>query len=63
MNNPFDKLPAIGQRVQVICMKEMIYKGNGDNDGSDWLDDGEGKRGIFFWSPIENEEQKKDEKK
>ncbi len=60
LKRPTEQLPKPGQRVRVICIKEMIFNGDGkgglgqpkDND-SEWLDDGQGERGIMFWEEIE----------
>ncbi len=52
---PSEKLPKIGQRVQVNCIKEMIYRGGEEEQSSVWEDDGEGMRGILFWEELENE--------
>lgn len=59
--NPLQELPKIGQRVRVICVKEMIFNGRGngyigqppyDND-YEWLDNGKGQRSIIAWDDIE----------
>lgn len=52
LNIPTQRLPKIGERVRVICIKEMIFVGNLNEDGGEWLDDGHGKRGIMFWEEI-----------
>lgn len=49
---PKDELPKIGQRVRVICSKEMIYQGNDDEETGEWKDDGEGHRFILCWEEI-----------
>lgn len=45
---PCDRLPEIGQRVRCVVIKEMIYQGNDEKNGYNWLDDGEGERIIIF---------------
>ena len=52
---PSKELPEKGKRVNVICKKEMIYTGNSDSIGSDWIDDGNGDRSILFWHEIRSE--------
>ena len=39
------KLPEIGQRVRVLVVKELIYKG-----GLEWTYDSKGEHGIYSWS-------------
>lgn len=56
---PRHELPRIGQRVRVLCVKEMVYKGDLHDDSSDWLDDGEGFRGIMLWEEIKEEDEKR----
>lgn len=56
-NSPNSKLPEKGHRVVVIAKKELIYMGNAKNNESEWLDDGEGKRGIFCWKKIEADDE------
>lgn len=58
MNNqewfsPKEKLPEIGQRVNVLLIKELIYMGNEDQEESDWKYDGEGFHGIVQWQEIQ----------
>jgi hypothetical protein len=53
---PQDKLPKKGQRVLTCVIKEMIYKGNEVNSGSDWIDDGEGFRAIMGWWDLEDKD-------
>jgi len=45
-----DKLPEIGQRVRVLVVKEMIYKGDLKDNQANWLYDGEGEHGIYSWT-------------
>lgn len=54
---PTEELPKVGQRVRVICVKEMVYMGNDNNSGSDWLDDGKGLHAIMFWEEIKDEKK------
>ncbi len=56
---PRHELPKIGQRVRVLCVKELIYKGDSHDDSSAWLDDGNGVRGIMFWNEIKEEDEKR----
>ena len=56
---PRHELPKTGQRVRVLCVKELIYRGDSHDDSSAWLDDGEGVRGIMFWEEIKEEDEKR----
>ena len=49
--NVNEKLPAVGQRVRVLVVKEMVYKGNLKDNESDWLYDQYGEHGIYSWNP------------
>jgi hypothetical protein len=49
---PCRELPKPGERVRVICVKEMVYTGNSDDNGSDWRYDGHGYHAILFWEEI-----------
>jgi hypothetical protein len=51
---PAEKLPEIGQRVVTVMVKEMIYQGNDNDSGSDWMDDGQGFRAVMFWTDLKN---------
>ena len=51
--DPIEKLPKIGERVEVLCRKEMIFTGGGCYFSSIWEDDGEGDRGIISWNYID----------
>ena len=44
-----DKLPNVGEKVIVLCIKEMFYSGNVFDNSSEWLDDGLGIRAILMW--------------
>lgn len=50
-----EKLPEIGERVKVVCVKEMIYKGSEENSSALWEDDGEGERFVIMWGTINQE--------
>ena len=39
---PSRKLPEIGKRVKCLIIKEMIYKGNMQENSSEWVYDGKG---------------------
>lgn len=58
-----EKLPDIGQRVRVLVVKEMVYKGNVSEKGCDWMYDAEGEHGIYSWCAKLNYNQKNQEKK
>ena len=51
---PNEQLPQKGERVVTIVVKEMIYQGNSHDNGSDWIDDGQGFRAIMSWTPLSN---------
>ena len=44
-----EKLPEIGQRVRVLVVKEMIYKGNVSDGSAEWLYDGTGEHRAYAW--------------
>lgn len=52
---PNEKIPNIGERVVVLVIKEMIYMGNDHDSGSDWLDDGKGRRTLLCWTNLKND--------
>ena len=47
-----EKLPEIGQRVVTLTQKEMVFMGDVHDNSSEWLDDGEGERGVIMWREI-----------
>lgn len=55
---PIERLPEKGQRVRVICIKEMIFEGDSDGKSSLWKDDGEGSRCVMLWEDDKIEEKK-----
>ncbi len=55
---PSKELPKVGERVRVICVKEMVYMGNSHDESSDWRDDGYGDRAVMFWEPIGGDDEK-----
>ncbi len=57
--SPTKDLPEVGQRVRVICVKEMIYMGNSHNKESDWEYDGQGVHGMLFWEEIKDDDEKR----
>ena len=48
--NVEEKLPEIGQRVRVLVVKEMVYKGQLDDNSAQFMYDQEGEHGIYAWS-------------
>jgi hypothetical protein len=50
-----EKLPERGQRVTTLVIKEMIYMGDEHDESSNWMDDGNGDRGIIAWEKIVND--------
>lgn len=48
--NVQEKLPEIGQRVRVLVVKEMVYKGQLDDNSAQFIYDQEGEHGIYAWS-------------
>ena len=57
-NKPSEKLPSVGQRVQVLCVKEMTYRGSSYDGTSEWEYDGQGVHGIVFWEEIGSQDEK-----
>lgn len=49
-HNVKEKLPEVGQRVRVLVVKEMVYKGNLKDNSADWMYDGQGEHGVYSWS-------------
>ncbi len=58
LRSPNEQLPKIGQRVRVVCMKEMTYMGNSQDMSSEWMDDGQGHRAVMFWDEIKVDNEK-----
>lgn len=51
-HSPSEKLPEVGQKVVALVVKEMIYQGECDDNGSLWEEESNGFRAIMLWSEL-----------